>query len=400
MLLFIVIYGWTGKKYKSFILFYILTSLIFSEGNPAFKPQLLNDMKMTLLPAFIDEIKYIPIPRIDYSDPQYDIVIENLVISGDSLLPNVFETKVESFNSFSLKSESPSPPSHQSLNIRMSEIQADIDDIVFFYNKKTGFPKITDHGVASLIVGGKGISISLRIQTVVDNPAKTFKVASCKCNVDNLKIKIHDSNHNMLYKAIQPLILGSIRKQIAKVMELKVTEMLNKVDQKVTQSIVEMNQNLQNKAYQSLPENEQHAVEPPSLSQARPRPGILSAVVNIINSNIKNKVQKRNEAKRMERMSMSQDGILSVHSNNQFEGGQLNVKPTNFDEDSVATNRHHYIASPPLSPTSKNSLHATGHNNPITHSGSQSPKTSQYKLAQDMTDTQNLHTKQQQPTQV
>ncbi|KAI7890628.1 uncharacterized protein EV154DRAFT_603139 [Mucor mucedo] len=360
------------------------------EGNPAFKPHLLNDMRMTLLPALIDEIKYIPVPRIDYSDPQFDIVIENLVISGDSLLPNVFETKVESFNSFSLKSDTESAPSHQSLHVRMSEIQADIDDVVFFYNKKTGFPKLSDRGVASLTVGGKGISISLRIQSVVDNPAKTFKVASCKCNVDNLKVKIQDSNHNMLYKAIQPLILGNIRKQIAKVMELKVTELLNKADSKITQTIVEMNQNLQNRAYQALPEHEQNATKPPALSPARSRPGFFSTAVKIINSNIKTKVQKRNEAKRMERMSMSQDS-LSSHSKTQLEGGRLNTHPGQFDENSIATDRHHYIASPPLSPTSKAHMPTTnqyGAQPTGNHGADISPSSSHYKLAQDIPDAQ------------
>ncbi|KAK4517613.1 regulatory particle non-ATPase [Mucor velutinosus] len=273
------------------------------EGNPAFKPQLLNDMRMTLLPAFIDEIKYIPIPRIEYSDPQYDIVIENLILSGDSLLPNVFDSKIESFNSFSLKSEIQSKPSHQTLFVRMSEIQAEIDDVVFFYKKKTGFPKLSDRGVASLTVGGKGISVATRITTVSDNPAKTFKVASCKCNVDNLKVKVNDSNHDILYKAIRPLVIGQVKKQVSRAIEEKVVTMINQLDQKVTKSIVKMNQDMQMKAYEALPEEEKARQQPPSVSMARPRPGLFSTVVNVINRNIKTKVQKRNEAKRFSRLS-------------------------------------------------------------------------------------------------
>ncbi|EPB83889.1 hypothetical protein HMPREF1544_09343 [Mucor circinelloides 1006PhL] len=273
------------------------------EGNPAFKPQLLNDMRMTLLPAFIDEIKYIPIPRIEYSDPQYDIVIENLILSGDSLLPNVFDSKIESFNSFSLKSDTPSKPSHQTLFVRMSEIQAEIDDVVFFYKKKTGFPKLSDRGVASLVVGGKGISVATRITTVTDNPAKTFKVASCKCNVDNLKVKVNDSNHDILYKAIRPLVIGQVKKQVSRAIEEKVIAMINQLDEKVTKSIVNTNQNLQMKAYEALPEEEKARQSPPTVSMARPRPGLFSTIVNVINSNIKTKVQKRNEAKRFSRLS-------------------------------------------------------------------------------------------------
>ncbi|KAG1401413.1 hypothetical protein G6F60_006399 [Rhizopus arrhizus] len=183
-----------------------------SEGNPTFKPHLLNDMKMTLLPALMDEIRYIPIPRIEYSDKQYDVVVENLVISGDSLLPNVFDTKIESFNSFSLKTDEASKPSSQSLLVRMSEIQADMDDVVFWYNKKTGFPKLQDRGVASMAVGRRGITLVLRLRSVANDPTKTFKVDYCKCTVDKLKIKVNDSRHNMLYKTIAPLMMGTIRK--------------------------------------------------------------------------------------------------------------------------------------------------------------------------------------------
>ncbi|GAN06581.1 conserved hypothetical protein [Mucor ambiguus] len=273
------------------------------EGNPAFKPHLLNDMRMTLLPAFIDEIKYIPIPRIEYSDPQYDIVIENLILSGDSLLPNVFDTKIESYNSFSLKSDTQSKPSHQTLFVRMSEIQAEIDDVVFFYKKKTGFPKLSDRGVASLIVGGKGISVATRITTVTDNPAKTFKVASCKCNVDNLKVKVNDSNHDILYKAIRPLVIGQVKKQVSRAIEEKIIALINQLDEKVTKSIVKTNQDLQMKAYEALPKEEKARKQPPSVSMARPRPGLFSTFVNVLNSNIKTKVQKRNEAKRFSRLS-------------------------------------------------------------------------------------------------
>ncbi|KAI7904249.1 uncharacterized protein BX663DRAFT_432187, partial [Cokeromyces recurvatus] len=259
-----------------------------NDGNPAFKPHLFNDMRMTLLPAFIDEIKYIPIPRIEYSDAQYDIAIENLILSGDSLLPNVFDTKLESFNSFSLKTDAPSKPSHQSMLIRMSEIQAKVEDVVFYYKKKTGFPRISDSGVASLNIGGKGITVTTRINSIVDDPTRTFKVTYCKCNVDNLSIKVNDSHHDILYKAIRPLVIGQIRKQISKGVEMKVIDTLNQIDQRLTSSITHMNQKLQDKAYNALPEEERVNLSAANTSsQAQTRHGFFSTVVNLINHNIK-----------------------------------------------------------------------------------------------------------------
>jgi hypothetical protein len=66
----------------------------FRNGNAAFKPQLLNDIRITLIPALIEQVKYVPLPQIIYNDKQYEIVIENMILEGDTLMPDVFEVKV------------------------------------------------------------------------------------------------------------------------------------------------------------------------------------------------------------------------------------------------------------------------------------------------------------------
>ena len=60
-------------------------------GKPTFKPHLIKDLTDVILPAAFESIRYVPIPRIEYSDPMMDAVVENLVIESDNLMPNVFE---------------------------------------------------------------------------------------------------------------------------------------------------------------------------------------------------------------------------------------------------------------------------------------------------------------------
>lgn len=60
-------------------------------GQPTFKPHLIKDLTEVILPAFFENIRYVPIPRIEYSDHMIDAVVENLVIEGDNLAPNVLE---------------------------------------------------------------------------------------------------------------------------------------------------------------------------------------------------------------------------------------------------------------------------------------------------------------------
>ena len=60
-------------------------------GKPTFKPHLVKDLTDVILPELFESIRYVPIPRIEASDPTIDAVVENLVIESDNLAPNVFE---------------------------------------------------------------------------------------------------------------------------------------------------------------------------------------------------------------------------------------------------------------------------------------------------------------------
>jgi Family of unknown function (DUF5923) len=60
-------------------------------GKPTFKPHLVKDLTEVILPNVFESIRYVPIPRIEVSDPQIDAVIENLVIESDNLMPNILE---------------------------------------------------------------------------------------------------------------------------------------------------------------------------------------------------------------------------------------------------------------------------------------------------------------------
>ena len=61
------------------------------DGKPTFKPHLIKDLSQVIVPSIFENIRYVPIPRVEYSDPMMDAIVENLVIEGDNLTPNVFE---------------------------------------------------------------------------------------------------------------------------------------------------------------------------------------------------------------------------------------------------------------------------------------------------------------------
>lgn len=75
--------------------------LFDGEGSLKFKPQLWLDVRKVILPNIIDQVGYVPIPRIEYTDDALDLVIENLALSGRNLFPNVISMEAHNFVRFS-----------------------------------------------------------------------------------------------------------------------------------------------------------------------------------------------------------------------------------------------------------------------------------------------------------
>lgn len=66
-------------------------------GKPTFKPHLVKDLSNVILPALFESVSYVPIPRIELSDPTMDVIVENLIVESDNLMPNVFEIATDNY---------------------------------------------------------------------------------------------------------------------------------------------------------------------------------------------------------------------------------------------------------------------------------------------------------------
>ncbi|KAI9468990.1 MAG: hypothetical protein EXX96DRAFT_492337 [Benjaminiella poitrasii] len=241
-----------------------------SNGNAAFKPHLLNDIRTTLIPAMIKLIKYVPLPQIVYSDKQYEIAVENMVLEGNSLMPDIFEIKMDDFLSFR-PNFTVDYINSQSLNVRLIGIQTSMDDVIFYYKRKTGFPRLSDSGVISFKTGGAGMNISMRIGSDSIDQAHTFRIDQCHCMIDKLDIKVKHCKHDILYKVFNPMLTGIIKRQICKAVEDKITNTFRASDAKMTRRLW----------------NKRLSGELGETSDNR-RPGFFSHLVTVLNQKVAN----------------------------------------------------------------------------------------------------------------
>lgn len=211
--------------------------LFNSEGNLTFKPHLWNDIRTTLLPTFIKQIGYVPIPRAEFSSPDIDLVIENLILSGPNLFPNV--VSLESHNSFKFSPYEQLNKSmdthHHKFRFGMSQIQADIRDVRFSFRRKTGWPKLKDHGLADVILAGKGMSIDVELESVENRRDSVVRVNHVHTSIDTLTFSIRDSKHDLLYKFVKSVATGTIKKAIQAAVDNAIRTAVGHLDDQLVQ---------------------------------------------------------------------------------------------------------------------------------------------------------------------
>ena len=200
-------------------------------GKPTFKSHLLKDLGQVVVPGIFESVRYVPIPRIEYSDPQVDAIIENLVIEGDNLAPNSFEFGSDNFFRWGRKTVTSS--NKNKVLISVSGVQMDLKDVSYYVKKKQGFPSITDTGVMDIFMGGSGFSFKIAAETSdKSDKAHFFKINKVNVDIKSLTIKLKQSKHKTLFNIFRPLMFAILRPAVGKVLEKLIRDQASVLDGK------------------------------------------------------------------------------------------------------------------------------------------------------------------------
>lgn len=199
------------------------------DGKPVFKPHLVKDLTEIIIPAVLENVAYIPIPRIEYSDPQFDAVIENLVLESDNFAPNVCEIASEHYFRWGRKKIA--NKHKNTMDIKVAGIQMDLRDVSFHIKRKQGFPSITDTGVVDLLLPGEGFSFRMKVSSADKKDRQNFfKVEKVDVDFKDLKFKVTKSSHKLLFKLFKPIALKAMRPAIQKAVEKAIKDQFNQMD--------------------------------------------------------------------------------------------------------------------------------------------------------------------------
>jgi len=203
-----------------------------SDGGITYKPHLISDLRHIIIPQVLGKVGYIPIPRAEYTDNQFNVVLENLVVEMSNIIPNIIE--IENHNRFRLSAyDNLGDHQEHRFKIQFEQVQADLKNIGFYFKKKTGFPKLQDSGLADVRISGKGIYGDIILETT-PNRNSIFRVADVTIKIDDLKWKIQDSKHNFLYNMMRTTASGLVKNAIAKAAQVAIRQALVQLDSQLT----------------------------------------------------------------------------------------------------------------------------------------------------------------------
>ncbi|KAF2260130.1 hypothetical protein CC78DRAFT_501986 [Lojkania enalia] len=287
-------------------------------GNVAFKPHLVKDLTEVIIPGFFENIRYVPIPRTEYSDPMVDVVVENLVIEGDNLAPNVCELSSDNYWRWGRKSISNKNKNKVMLSV--SGVQFDLKDVSYYVKRKQGFPSITDKGVFDAFMGGSGFGFKVELETAdKDDKIHYFKITKVSTDIQNLKIKLKKSNHKLLFSLFKPLLLKVMRPVIQRVLEQQIKQNVNQLDAIIYDIKTEANRAKQEALNNPDPEHVQNMYQ--RYAQA--------AQKRIIDG--KKKQEQLKERKKETKVNMAVTQHDSIFKNISLPGG-ISTKATEYKD--------------------------------------------------------------------
>lgn len=195
---------------------------ILSPSHALANADLIQDAINTFIPLLISAVQYIPIPRLEVSTPDIDLLLENLIIepgktvNHSSFLP--YKLRVETYNDLEIrkaKFRTTSTTSHL-ITIKIDGLSARADEIGFWLRAHSGIFRLADEGIASFALDEDGIDIHLDLEIAKERLENMTSLRDVRVNVHKLNYQMRKSKFSWLAWLVKPFLRPIVRKVMEK----------------------------------------------------------------------------------------------------------------------------------------------------------------------------------------
>lgn len=139
-----------------------------------------SDLTQVLVPRLLGALHAIPLPRVEFTSADVDLVVDNVRFTSESFVPD--EAHFRNRNEVSCKKGYAAYASEfeTATTISFSGLRLQAKDISYFVHKKTGWIGIEDYGLMDIDIGhpgpdaDDGLDVTLTVENAKDDDRETF----------------------------------------------------------------------------------------------------------------------------------------------------------------------------------------------------------------------------------
>ena len=198
---------------------------ILSPAHTATNSQLIDDSLHVFVPLLIQAIQYVPIPRLEVSVPELDLLLENLIIEPGRTINNTsflpYKLRIETYNDLEIRKAKFRTTSTVSslVTVKIDGLSFRADEIGFWLRAHSGLLRLADEGIASFQLDERGIDIHLDIEVGKEKLEKILSLKAVRVHVHKLSYNLSKSKFSwfawLMKPLLRPIIRAVLQKQLA-----------------------------------------------------------------------------------------------------------------------------------------------------------------------------------------
>lgn len=196
---------------------------ILSPPDRVTNPDLMTDAAHIFLPLLIRSIQYIPIPRVEVSVPEMDLLLENLVlepgrtVNNTSFLPYRFNISTQNDLEIRKTHSRKTVSNTKSLmTITINGLSVAAQDLGYWIRAHAGLARFADQGIASFYLDERGIDVSLDLEVGREKLEQILTLRGVRVHIYKLDYTLRKSKLSWLGWLFKPFLKQMIRRSLEK----------------------------------------------------------------------------------------------------------------------------------------------------------------------------------------
>lgn len=196
---------------------------VLSPKNTIANNDLFQDALNVFVPLLVQAIQYIPIPRLEVSVPEIDLLLENLIIepgrtiNHTSFLP--FRFRAETYNDLELRKTHTLRTVAQTkslLTVKVDGLSVRAEEIGFWFKAHSGILRLMDEGIASFAMDDRGMDVHIDMELGREKLEHILSLRNVRVKIHKLDYTLRKSKLSWIAWIVKPLLRPIVRKVMEK----------------------------------------------------------------------------------------------------------------------------------------------------------------------------------------